>query len=674
MNLASLLALLAITLTDPTGDAIGDGTLDPPTSPIYANVAMFDLQTVQLEVSDTGEGVLTVTLGALGSLVPKGLPEGADEDGAEAEEVAGSEAEVADPADGAVEDAAEFDISALLAVVDVYLDTGVGGADQTLSGPNMLMPAGAGWHHAVRISAEGAWGITYVGAALPEQPGAAGSAPADVDPTEPLQSDQDASGGDPLGLETPLDSETGEPQTLAYVPLAVSRAGNALSMTLPWTFEPEAPVDVYAVTGVHDPFSPDGWRGVSQTSSPWAFSGGQQVVPVIDLLAPDAEAQAAALRSGILPASEHARGMTLPLSPWLWLMVAGLALALFGLVLRGRVGAPATKEAAGGGETAGADPTGAEDGAAASGDYEVGDDHVSTAVDETEPEGDPEVDPENEHAAGPAEPVAYEWDQVELVTGTDPGTAMDVEVGKEPDTEPDTDPDAAAGTAPDFVGNGNGNGNGDGDGDGDGDVDVGVDVAGTLLAFDADDYEAELGADQAAADANGQHDLDGAANGAVTYPEEGAGNIRAPADAFMPVDSGPDDEEAPALVVPDEPDVRAEGADAANRAEGTQRADGTGNTDVWRTSTDRSAFSTAVDETYLNFDGEGGGGVFGDDVAGGESFWHPGSRLKNSSTSLRNVAEELGAGTGTRDEGASGGQGNAAHGDEADHARDDEEA
>lgn len=664
MNLASLLALLAITLTDPTGDAIGDGTLDPPTSPIYANVAMFDLQTVQLEVSDTGEGVLTVTLGALGSLVPEGLPEGADEDGAEAEEVAGSEAEVADPADGAVEDAAEFDISALLAVVDVYLDTGVGGADQTLSGPNMLMPAGAGWHHAVRISAEGAWGITYVGAALPEQPGAAGSAPADVDPTEPLQSDQDASGGDPLGLETPLDSETGEPQTLAYVPLAVSRAGNALSMTLPWTFEPEAPVDVYAVTGVHDPFSPDGWRGVSQTSSPWAFSGGQQVVPVIDLLAPDAEAQAAALRSGILPAPEHARGMTLPLSPWLWLMVAGLALALFGLVLRGRVGAPAAKEAAGEGATAGADPTGAEDGAAASGDYEVGDDHVSTAVDETEPEVDPEVDreidPIIEPAAGPAEPAADEWDQVELVTGTDPGTAVGVELGKEPDTDPDADADI--------------DGNGDGDGVGDGDGDVGVDVAGTLLAFDADDFEAEIGADQTAVDANDQHNLDGAANGAEAYPEEDAGIIRAPANAFIPVDGGPDDEEVPALVVPDEPDVRAEGADGAGSTDGTQRADGTGYTDAWRASTDRSAFSTAVDETYLNFDDEGGGGVFGDDVAGGESFWHPGSRLKNSSTSLRNVAEELGASTGTRDEGASGGQGNAARGDEADHARDDEEA
>ena len=66
MNLAALLALLSLTITDATGDAIGDGTLDPPTAPVYANLAVFDLQAVDLQVAEDGSAVLSVTMGALG--------------------------------------------------------------------------------------------------------------------------------------------------------------------------------------------------------------------------------------------------------------------------------------------------------------------------------------------------------------------------------------------------------------------------------------------------------------------------------------------------------------------------------------------------------------------------------------------------------------------------------
>lgn len=325
MNLATLLALLTLTLTDPTGDAIGDGTLEPPTSPVYANVAMFDLQEVNLEVNESGAGVLRLALGALG-----GTTAGSDQETEAGEEAEGAAAAASGEATEAqrMEEAGQFDVSAMLAVVDVYLDTGVGGADKTLDGPNMLLPAGAGWHFAVRVSAEGAWGITYVGPPGPEAE-ATGAAPPAGEGTED---------GDEGHLE--------EPQTLNYVPLVIERNGNVLSLSLPWTFEPEAPVDVYAMTGVHDPFSPSGWRQISAASSPWAFSGGEQPVPVIDLLAPDAGAQSAALQSGILPPPERPAGLSLPLSPWLWLMIAGLGLALAGLVLRGRVAAPGAARAA----------------------------------------------------------------------------------------------------------------------------------------------------------------------------------------------------------------------------------------------------------------------------------------------------------------------------------------
>ncbi len=294
-TLLTFLALLAFAVTDPPGDAVGDGALVPPTSPLYANVAMFDLQTVEVEVAEDGTAVLRVTLGSLGPAAATDASQG-DADDAEA--------------DGATDEAAralaatQFDVSGLLAVVDVYLSTGADGASQTLRGPNMLMPAGSGWRHAVRISAEGAWGITFIGdnGAVPVEPPGA-------------------------------DVVSG---TLQHTPLNLGRRGNELSLVLPWQYEPNARVDVLAVSGVHDPFSPDAWRPLSETPSPWAFSGGEQVAPVIDVLAADAAAQTRALRTGVLPAPSRGSA-SLPLSPWLWLMVAGVAVAVLGLVLRARV-------------------------------------------------------------------------------------------------------------------------------------------------------------------------------------------------------------------------------------------------------------------------------------------------------------------------------------------------
>src|SRR5690606_17118666 len=110
-------------------------------------------------------------------------------------------------------------------------------------------------------------------------------------------------------------------------------------------------VDLYAMTGVHDPFSTDGWRRLADAPSPWAFSGSAQVTPVIDLLASDADAQADALRRGVLPLPPREPGMSLPLSPWLWMMIGGVALALIGLVMRGRVARlPGADDAGAGGE------------------------------------------------------------------------------------------------------------------------------------------------------------------------------------------------------------------------------------------------------------------------------------------------------------------------------------
>lgn len=324
MNLTALLALLAITLTDPTGDAVGDGTLQPPTSPLYANVSLFDLQLVELDVAETGEAVLRVALGSYGPSTAGTAPD-AEGQAADAPPVTESE----DEAEAARQaEFGSFDLSGLLAVVDVYLDVGSGGATATLSGPDLLMPLDTGWRHAVRISAEGAYGITYTGATAEPEGTPSTASPVTVPPESPEEPPVD--GALPDGPEA-------DAEVLDLVPIEVTRRENVLELPLPWLIDPNATIDIYAMTGVHDPFSPDGWRGVSSQPSPWAFSGEGQASPVIDLLAADAETQAAALMDGVLPRPERETGMTLPLSPWLWLMAGGLAIALLGLVLRSRV-------------------------------------------------------------------------------------------------------------------------------------------------------------------------------------------------------------------------------------------------------------------------------------------------------------------------------------------------
>src|SRR5690606_12562052 len=347
VNLATALALLSLTLTDPTGDAIGDGTLNPPTSPIYANSALFDLQAVELEVSEGGVAVLKVTMGALSATAPQ--PSAAPAPDAAAPE--DGPTAVAEQAAATREPGLEpFDVSGLLAVIDVYLDTAAGGATRTLSGPDMLMPLGVGWDHAVRLSAAGAQGVSYVGsgAAAPEAAARLPSAEPVTLPADPEAAPTAAGDGAAPGA---TQEAAPAPEELLYVPLTVDRRGNVLEIRLPWSLDPESHVDLYAMTGVHDPFSTDGWRRLADAPSPWAFSGPAQVTPVIDLLASDADAQAGAVRRGGLPLLPREPGMSLPLSPWLWMMIGGVALALSGLVMRGRVARlPGADDAGAGGE------------------------------------------------------------------------------------------------------------------------------------------------------------------------------------------------------------------------------------------------------------------------------------------------------------------------------------
>jgi len=325
LNLLPILALVALTtVTDPSGDAFGDGTLTPPTAPIYANVAVFDLQSVTLDKAEQGTR-LAVTLGSLGLPADKAAPSGADassgaaasgDAAAPGDAHAAGDGDVAGHADlttldgpigaAAGEDAGEeAPLEGFLpAVVDVYLGAVTGGSSRTLPGPDLGFPDGTGWEYAVRITSAGAFFVTY-----PQT--------TDEPPKEP---------------DEPVDVSS-----LPRRHLDVYATGNTLVVYLPVTLA--ADTQIHAMTGVYDPFSASGWRGLSETPSPWQYSGATaQQSPVVDLIARNADAQRDALRSGVLPRAGNESSLWKV--PWLWVMVAGLLVAVAGLVMRGRVRKP----------------------------------------------------------------------------------------------------------------------------------------------------------------------------------------------------------------------------------------------------------------------------------------------------------------------------------------------
>ncbi len=112
--IALVLTLLA-TLSDPPGDAFGNGSLVAPRAPVYRDVSAFDLRTVRVLSDDA----LTVEV-EMGSLPnPVGLPLGFSHP-----------------------------------VVEIYLDTGEGGRTETLEGSGMQLPEAHAWDLALRLTGD----------------------------------------------------------------------------------------------------------------------------------------------------------------------------------------------------------------------------------------------------------------------------------------------------------------------------------------------------------------------------------------------------------------------------------------------------------------------------------------------------------------------------------------
>ncbi|MEX2535776.1 MAG: glucodextranase DOMON-like domain-containing protein [Trueperaceae bacterium] len=111
----SLLVAALLTVSDPSGDVTGGGTLSPPSAAVYRNLATFDLR--QVTVTDDPQLTLVIEMGSLSN--PFELP---------------------------------LDFS--LPVIEVYVSGDEGGRAELLSGSGMRLAPQQVWELAVRLTGE----------------------------------------------------------------------------------------------------------------------------------------------------------------------------------------------------------------------------------------------------------------------------------------------------------------------------------------------------------------------------------------------------------------------------------------------------------------------------------------------------------------------------------------
>lgn len=187
-------------------------------------------------------------------------------------------------------------------IIEIYVDLAPGGVEELLPGSTLGMPQGRGWELAYRVTGDGAW-LWQVG-------------------------------------------EDGE----AQVPVEAAAGIEGRVLQLAWPSSPDGlpldlrSVDLYAISGVHDPFREQGWRPFERQASPWAFSSAEDWPPVVDVLPGGAEALEALRITGRLPTPATLARRSLGSWVWWTMMGLGLALGAAGVVWRSRAGSSAGGE------------------------------------------------------------------------------------------------------------------------------------------------------------------------------------------------------------------------------------------------------------------------------------------------------------------------------------------
>lgn len=111
----TLLLAAILSVSDPAGDAIGNGSLEPPTAVVYRTPGVFDAQ--KFEVLDTPDFGFSLTMGQLNN--PWNLPNGFS-----------------------------------LPVIEIYLDTHEGGSATLLPGSGMMLPESSSWRYAFKLTGD----------------------------------------------------------------------------------------------------------------------------------------------------------------------------------------------------------------------------------------------------------------------------------------------------------------------------------------------------------------------------------------------------------------------------------------------------------------------------------------------------------------------------------------
>ena len=113
-------------------------------------------------------------------------------------------------------------------------------------------------------------------------------------------------------------------------PVQVSREGTTL--TVETNLSRPNNLSIFGLIGHYSPFTETGWQPLTNTSSAWSYSSSTQRFPVMDIISAESDAQKIALARGLLPPISSSSGPNY----WTFVMIAGLALASFGVIMRYR--------------------------------------------------------------------------------------------------------------------------------------------------------------------------------------------------------------------------------------------------------------------------------------------------------------------------------------------------
>jgi len=169
-------------------------------------------------------------------------------------------------------------------IIEIYVrnDGQSGGSNELLPGSGMRLAKQDRWHYAVRLN------------------------------------------GDKAEL---FDASSGT-ASLSLQPVIVSKVNNQLVINT--SLARPSKLTAYGLVGYYSPFNATGWQALSQNASAWTYSSTSQVLPVVDLIASGDSAQKQAIDRGVLPAI----GSSTAPNYWIFVMLAGLLLAIFGLLMR----------------------------------------------------------------------------------------------------------------------------------------------------------------------------------------------------------------------------------------------------------------------------------------------------------------------------------------------------